>query len=115
MLNKRSRPLTKKKASTCPACLAACISPSIEGSIRHCNSGSEPSSPQKLRPLKKIRNMKAAVLHQLGQAPKYEDFSDPVPQNADQLLIDVKAAPIKNLDKGRASGAHYAPHTNLPE
>ena len=59
--------------------------------------------------------MKAAVLHQLGQAPKYEDFPDPVPQNADQLVIDVKAASIKNLDKGRASGAHYAPHTKFPD
>lgn len=59
--------------------------------------------------------MKAAVLHQLGQAPKYEDFPDPVPQNSDQLVIDVKAASIKNLDKGRASGAHYAPHTKFPD
>jgi NADPH:quinone reductase-like Zn-dependent oxidoreductase len=59
--------------------------------------------------------MKAAVLHQLGQAPKYEDFPDPVPQTADQLLISVKAASIKNLDKGRASGAHYAPHTKFPD
>lgn len=59
--------------------------------------------------------MKAAVLHQLGQAPKYEDFPDPVPQNADQLVINVKAASIKNLDKGRASGAHYAPHTKFPD
>jgi len=59
--------------------------------------------------------MKAAVLHQLGQAPKYEDFPDPVPQNDNQLVITVKAASIKNLDKGRASGAHYAPHTNLPD
>lgn len=59
--------------------------------------------------------MKAAVIHQLGQAPKYEDFPDPVPQNADQIVLTMKAAPIKNLDKGRASGAHYAPHTNFPE
>lgn len=27
----------------------------------------------------------------------------------------MKAAAIKNLDKGRASGAHYAAHTRLPE
>lgn len=59
--------------------------------------------------------MKAAVLHQLGQAPKYEDFPDPVPQGKDQALLRVKAASVKNLDKGRASGAHYASHKNLPE
>ncbi len=58
--------------------------------------------------------MKAAVLHQLGQAPKYEDFADPVPKNDNQILITVKAAAVKNLDKGRASGAHYASYANLP-
>jgi NADPH:quinone reductase-like Zn-dependent oxidoreductase len=59
--------------------------------------------------------MKAAVLHKLGEAPKYEDFPDPVPQYADQVLIHIKAASVKNLDKGRASGAHYASYENLPE
>lgn len=57
--------------------------------------------------------MKAAVLHQFGHPPKYEDFPDPVPQN-EQVLITVKAASIKNLDKGRASGKHYASYTELP-
>ncbi len=59
--------------------------------------------------------MKAAVLHQLGQAPKFEDFAEPVAQNADQVVMTVKAASVKNLDKGRASGSHYASHSNLPE
>jgi NADPH:quinone reductase-like Zn-dependent oxidoreductase len=59
--------------------------------------------------------MKAAVLHQLGQAPRYEDFPDPIPQNSDQQLVTMRAAALKNLDKGRASGAHYAAHTQLPE
>src|ERR1700694_607844 len=59
--------------------------------------------------------MKAAVLHQLGKAPKYEDFPEPVANKEDQILINVKAASVKNLDKGRASGAHYASHKNLPE
>jgi NADPH:quinone reductase-like Zn-dependent oxidoreductase len=58
--------------------------------------------------------MKAVVLHQLGQAPKYEDFPDPIPTNPGQLLITVKAASVKNLDKGRASGQHYASYTKLP-
>lgn len=59
--------------------------------------------------------MKAAVLHKLGESPRYEDFPDPIPQNENQVLISVKAASVKNLDKGRASGMHYAKHTNLPE
>jgi NADPH:quinone reductase-like Zn-dependent oxidoreductase len=59
--------------------------------------------------------MKAAVLHQLGEAPRYEDFQEPVPQNEQQLLMTVKAASVKNIDKGRASGGHYAAHKNLPE
>jgi NADPH:quinone reductase-like Zn-dependent oxidoreductase len=58
--------------------------------------------------------MKAAVLHQLGSAPKYEDFPDPVP-GEDQLLMNVKAASVKNIDKLRAGGIHYASHTKLPE
>jgi NADPH:quinone reductase-like Zn-dependent oxidoreductase len=58
--------------------------------------------------------MKAAVLHQLGNAPEYEDFTDPVPGNASEILINVKAAAIKNLDKGRASGQHYASYKHLP-
>ncbi|GAB3556216.1 quinone oxidoreductase family protein [Spirosoma fluminis] len=58
--------------------------------------------------------MKAAVLHQLGTLPVYEDFADPTPQNADQLVMNVKAASIKNLDKARASGKHYASYSSLP-
>jgi NADPH:quinone reductase-like Zn-dependent oxidoreductase len=58
--------------------------------------------------------MKAAILHKLGTAPQYGDFPDPIPQNDDQLLITVKAASVKNLDKGRASGAHYASYSHLP-
>ncbi|PTS94588.1 alcohol dehydrogenase [Pedobacter sp. HMWF019] len=51
----------------------------------------------------------------MGEAPKYRDFSDPFVEHDNQILIRVKAASVKNLDKGRASGAHYAKHINLPE
>ena len=54
-------------------------------------------------------------MSQLGTAPRYEDFADPEIKNDDQVLIAVKAASVKNIDKGRASGAHYARHTDLPE
>lgn len=59
--------------------------------------------------------MKAAVLHQLGQAPHYESFPDPVASHEDQVLITVKAASVKNLDKSRAAGTHYSSHHQLPE
>lgn len=52
--------------------------------------------------------MKAVVLYQLGEIPRYGDFPDPVPQNDQQELMFVKAAAVKNLDKGKASGAHYS-------
>jgi NADPH:quinone reductase-like Zn-dependent oxidoreductase len=58
--------------------------------------------------------MKAAVLHQLGQAPQYEDFPDPVPRNPDEIVLAVKAASVTNFDKLRAGGAHYASYTQLP-
>ncbi|MDP4237945.1 MAG: zinc-binding alcohol dehydrogenase family protein [Bacteroidota bacterium] len=58
--------------------------------------------------------MKAAVLHQLGNLPKYEEYPTPIPQNDEQLIITVKASAIKNLDKLRASGKHYASYTDLP-
>jgi NADPH:quinone reductase-like Zn-dependent oxidoreductase len=58
--------------------------------------------------------MKAAVLNELGKSPVYKEFPDPVPQNDEQVLIQVKAASITNLDKGRASGKHYASYANLP-
>lgn len=58
--------------------------------------------------------MKAAVINSLGETPKYKDFSDPEVKTDDQLLLTVKAAAVKNLDKIRASGKHYASHKNLP-
>lgn len=57
--------------------------------------------------------MKAAILHQFGHAPEYQDFEDPTPAE-DQLVMTVKAASVKNLDKLRASGTHYASYTHLP-
>jgi NADPH:quinone reductase-like Zn-dependent oxidoreductase len=57
--------------------------------------------------------MKAAVLHQLGKAPRYEDFEEPVAQ-PDEYLIRVRAASIKPVDRQMASGAHYASPKRLP-
>ena len=53
--------------------------------------------------------MKAAVVFQNGELPKYvEDFAEPKVQNENDLLISVKAAALKNLDKARATGQHYS-------
>jgi NADPH:quinone reductase-like Zn-dependent oxidoreductase len=59
--------------------------------------------------------MKAAVLHQLGQVPKYEEFEEPVVQDEGYLMVKVKASAVKNLDKARVSGAHYASYSTLPQ
>jgi NADPH:quinone reductase-like Zn-dependent oxidoreductase len=59
----------------------------------------------------KKKNMKAAV-YTPGETPKYADFADPIPQNENQVLVNVKAAAVKNLDRGIASGRHYSSGTN---
>jgi NADPH2:quinone reductase len=51
--------------------------------------------------------MKAAVLHTFGDPPKYEDFPDPTP-GEDEVLIQVKAVPLENVDKMMAEGTHFA-------
>ncbi|MGB8214880.1 MAG: zinc-binding alcohol dehydrogenase family protein [Anaerolineales bacterium] len=57
--------------------------------------------------------MKAAVLHHFGQAPRFEDFPDPIPA-AGQLLVYVKAVVLENVDKATAMGAHYASQQLFP-
>ena len=38
--------------------------------------------------------MKAAVLHQLGSAPVYEDFQDPVPADGEVIMNITAASPV---------------------
>ncbi|MFY9930755.1 MAG: zinc-binding alcohol dehydrogenase family protein [Streptosporangiaceae bacterium] len=60
--------------------------------------------------------MKAAVLHELGGVPRYEDFPDPVAGD-DEVIIEVKAVAVENVDKMVAAGTHYASQsliTGLP-
>lgn len=57
--------------------------------------------------------MKAAVLHTLGDAPRYEDFVDPAAAEGEEL-VRISAASLKNSDKMMASGAHYEHHSRLP-
>jgi NADPH2:quinone reductase len=57
--------------------------------------------------------VKAAVLHTIGKPPRFEDFPDPHP-SADEAKVRVKAASLKNIEKGMAAGSHYDSHSELP-
>jgi len=51
--------------------------------------------------------MRAAVVSTRGQAPKYQSFPDPEPQNG-EALVQMRAAGLHPVVKAIASGAHYA-------
>jgi NADPH:quinone reductase-like Zn-dependent oxidoreductase len=57
--------------------------------------------------------MKAAVLHELGKAPRFEEFAEPT-VGKDEVLVRVRAASLKAVDKQLASGSHYASPRELP-
>jgi NADPH:quinone reductase-like Zn-dependent oxidoreductase len=57
--------------------------------------------------------MKAAVLHELGRVPRFEDFGEPTAGN-DEALVRVRAASLKVVDRQLASGSHYASPRQLP-
>ncbi len=57
--------------------------------------------------------MKAAVLHTLGQPPRFEDFPD-AEAKLGEAIVRVRAASLKNIDKALASGTHYDRHAQLP-
>jgi NADPH:quinone reductase-like Zn-dependent oxidoreductase len=52
--------------------------------------------------------MKAAVIYERGEMPQYTAFPEPTVNNDNEVLISVKAAAIKHLDKSRAGGKHYS-------
>lgn len=57
--------------------------------------------------------MKAAVLHELGKPPRYQDFPEPSP-SAEEALVHVRAASLKPVDKQLAAGTHFASPRELP-
>lgn len=60
--------------------------------------------------------MKAAVIHKLGDTPKYEDFPDPVLSDGD-VTVEVKAVILDYAVKTLAKGEHFASkqfYPNLP-
>ncbi|HEU5350303.1 MAG TPA: zinc-binding alcohol dehydrogenase family protein [Terracidiphilus sp.] len=59
--------------------------------------------------------MHAAVLHRIGNVPRYEEFPEPViGDNDGEVIVHVHAASLKPVDKQLASGSHYASHGELP-
>ncbi len=57
--------------------------------------------------------MKAAVLYKFGDFPKFADFPDPTP-NEGEVLVQVKAVALENVDKAMAAGTHFASRQFLP-
>lgn len=58
--------------------------------------------------------MKAAVLHERGQVPRYEEFPDPVAREG-EVIVEVKAVAVENVDRMVASGSHYASAQLMPQ
>jgi NADPH2:quinone reductase len=58
--------------------------------------------------------VKAAVLHKFGKAPRYEDFADPI-AGQDEILIQVKAIPLENIDRAMVKGTHFSTRQFLPQ
>jgi NADPH:quinone reductase-like Zn-dependent oxidoreductase len=57
--------------------------------------------------------MKAAVVEQLGQAPRYKDFEDPVAGES-ETIVHVRAAGLHPIVKARAGGKHYSSAGEVP-
>jgi len=57
--------------------------------------------------------MHAAVLRSLGTPPCYDQYADPVPGDG-EVLVQVRAASLKPVDKQIAAGSHYASPRELP-
>jgi NADPH2:quinone reductase len=57
--------------------------------------------------------MNAAVLHALSQPPHFEQFPEPVAEE-NEVIVHVRAAALKPIDKQMATGSHYAAQSKLP-
>src|SRR6185312_6346516 len=58
--------------------------------------------------------MKAAVLHERDGVPRYEDFPDPVAGEG-EVIIEVRAVAVENVDRAVAAGTHFAGRAMMPE
>jgi NADPH:quinone reductase-like Zn-dependent oxidoreductase len=58
-------------------------------------------------------SMKAAVVRELGSAPKFGEFPDPE-AGPGEVLVSMTASAVNPLTLTRASGAHYSAQTPVP-
>jgi NADPH:quinone reductase-like Zn-dependent oxidoreductase len=58
--------------------------------------------------------MRAAVVRTFDEAPRYEEFPDPVAQSDDEEIIEVLAAGLHPRVRSQANGSHYTSSDELP-
>lgn len=58
--------------------------------------------------------MKAAVVTEAGKKPVYADFPHPQPSGGESL-VQVRAAALSQLARGKAAGRHYSSSTSYPQ
>jgi NADPH:quinone reductase-like Zn-dependent oxidoreductase len=58
--------------------------------------------------------MRAAVVTDFDTPPTCQDFPAPVPQNPDEVLVDVLAAGLHPRVRSQANGSHYTSSDELP-
>ncbi|WBS02486.1 zinc-binding dehydrogenase [Pseudoduganella sp. SL102] len=52
--------------------------------------------------------MKAAVITSFDHPPRYTEIGEPVPEMPGEMLVEVLAAGLHHITRGRAAGAHYS-------
>ncbi len=57
--------------------------------------------------------MNAAVLHAFNESPRSDQFSEPIAEE-NEVIVHVRAAALKPVDKQMANGSHYAAFRELP-
>ncbi len=57
--------------------------------------------------------MNAAVLHTIGRPPRFEPFLEPGAGEG-EVIVHIRAAALKPVDKQLAGGSHYASPRELP-
>lgn len=58
--------------------------------------------------------VKAAVITAFDLPPRYGDYADPEPTRKGEMLVQVLAAGLHHVTRGRASGTHYSGVAALP-
>src|SRR5512140_3009686 len=58
--------------------------------------------------------VKAAVVRSFDQAPRYEDFAEPVPRGPEEMLVEVVAVGLHPRVRSQADGSHYTRTGTLP-